>query len=51
MNSPDRLEAMAKVIPAGRVGQAQEVADAILFLSSEQASFITSANIDITGGR
>jgi NAD(P)-dependent dehydrogenase (short-subunit alcohol dehydrogenase family) len=51
MNSPERLEAMAKVIPAGRVGQADEVADAILFLASEQASFVTAANIDVSGGR
>ncbi len=51
MNSAERLEAMAKVIPAGRVGQADEVADAILFLASEQASFVTAANIDVSGGR
>jgi enoyl-[acyl-carrier-protein] reductase (NADH) len=37
-------------IPMNRVGQANEVADAILWLLSDQASFITGAMLDTTGG-
>lgn len=37
-------------IPVGRLGQPQDVADLILFLSSEHAGFITGAVVDINGG-
>ncbi|XP_014100649.2 meso-2,3-butanediol dehydrogenase-like [Bactrocera oleae] len=35
----------------GRVGDAKEVADAIIFLASDSSSFITGANLPIDGGR
>ncbi|XP_004529532.1 uncharacterized protein LOC101450430 [Ceratitis capitata] len=35
----------------GRAGEAQEVADAIIFLASDSASFITGASLPIDGGR
>lgn len=35
----------------GRPGQASEVADAILFLASDMASFITGASLPVDGGR
>ncbi|MGM9473286.1 SDR family oxidoreductase [Pseudarthrobacter sp. YS3] len=35
---------------AGRVGEAQEVADLITFLASDKAKFITGATIPIDGG-
>lgn len=37
-------------IPMGRFGQAEEVAGAVVFLASEEASFITGATIHINGG-
>lgn len=37
-------------IPVGRLGQPKDVADLILFLSSEHAGFITGAVVDINGG-
>ncbi|MDH2356544.1 SDR family NAD(P)-dependent oxidoreductase [Bradyrhizobium sp. SSUT112] len=37
-------------IPVGRFGKAEEVADLAAFLASPEASFITGATIDITGG-
>lgn len=37
--------------PMGRVGQSAEVADAVLWLCSEQSSFITGVTIPIDGGQ
>ncbi|AHV91520.1 enoyl-(Acyl carrier) reductase family protein [Bordetella holmesii ATCC 51541] len=37
-------------IPMGRYGRAEEVADLIAFLASEQSSYITGQNIRIDGG-
>ncbi len=41
---------LAKDIPLGRVGRAEEVADAIAFLASEAASYITGTSINLDGG-
>ena len=43
-------ETLRKMTPLGRVGEAEEVADLILFLSSARAAFIHGANITIDGG-
>ena len=37
-------------IPMGRPGETQEVANAIVFLASKEASYITGEEIDINGG-
>lgn len=44
------LEAFRALHPAGRLGEAGEVAEAILFLASDRASFITGAVLTIDGG-
>jgi 3-oxoacyl-[acyl-carrier protein] reductase len=44
---PERLRAL---IPAGRMGEAADVARACLFLASEEASFITGEILDVNGG-
>jgi len=41
---------LAKDIPLGRVGRAEEVANAIAFLASEAASYITGTSINLDGG-
>lgn len=47
----EEVEAMfAKSHPVGRVGEAIEVADAILFLSSDEASFTTGSDLPVDGG-
>ncbi len=43
-------EQIKKSIPLARLGKAEEVADPILFLLSDAASFITGVVIDINGG-
>ena len=44
------LAALGQAIPMGRVGRPAEIADAICFLASEQASFITGAALPVDGG-
>ena len=48
---PDRAAQMAPSVPLQRAGTAQEVAAAVVWLLSEQASYATGATLDITGGR
>lgn len=48
---PDRAHQMAVKVPLQRAGTAQEVAQSILWLLSEQASYTTGALIDVAGGR
>jgi NAD(P)-dependent dehydrogenase (short-subunit alcohol dehydrogenase family) len=49
--SPEQFDRLLKKIPMGRVGYPEEVADLILFLSSEKSSFITGQCFNIAGGR
>ena len=42
--------ALLAQIPAGRLGTAQEVAHAVVFLASEQAGYITGAELHVNGG-
>ena len=44
------IRVRAKTIPMGRLGRAEEVASAILFLASDDASFITGAELVVDGG-
>lgn len=48
---PDRIERVKASVPMGRGGQAEEVAEAILWLASERASYTTGALLDVSGGR
>jgi NAD(P)-dependent dehydrogenase (short-subunit alcohol dehydrogenase family) len=49
--TPDRAKQMAPMVPMQRAGSADEVAQAIVWLMSEQSSYTTGAVIDVTGGR
>jgi NAD(P)-dependent dehydrogenase (short-subunit alcohol dehydrogenase family) len=48
---PDRVKQTAPMVPMQRAGSAEEVAQAIVWLLSEQSSYTTGAVIDVTGGR
>ena len=48
---PDRIERMAPTVPMARAGSAAEVAAAILWLLSEEASYVTGTTVRVSGGR
>ena len=48
---PDRHHRLSPSVPMQRVGTADEVANAIVWLMSDQASYVTSAILDVSGGR
>lgn len=48
---PDRAQRLASMIPMQRPGTAQEVANAIVWLLSDEASYATGSILDIGGGR
>jgi NAD(P)-dependent dehydrogenase (short-subunit alcohol dehydrogenase family) len=50
MHRPGRLEVGAKRAPMQRAGTPAEVADAVLFLASDAASYVTGANLSVAGG-
>jgi NAD(P)-dependent dehydrogenase (short-subunit alcohol dehydrogenase family) len=48
---PDRAHRLAHVVPMKRIGTADEIANAIVWLMSDEASYVTSAILDVSGGR
>lgn len=48
---PDRAQRLANKVPMQRTGSADEVAQAVLWLMSEGASYVTGSTLDVTGGR
>jgi NAD(P)-dependent dehydrogenase (short-subunit alcohol dehydrogenase family) len=48
---PDRIERVKKAVPMQRGGYPEEVARAILWLLSDEASYCTGALLDVSGGR
>ena len=53
VGSDDRAETLRKLgrqIPIGRVGQPDDVAYAVLYLASDESSFVTGSEIKIDGG-
>ena len=48
---PDRAAQLAPTVPMKRTGSAQEVANGIVWLLSEEASYVTATFLDVTGGR
>jgi NAD(P)-dependent dehydrogenase (short-subunit alcohol dehydrogenase family) len=48
---PDRVERLGSVVPVQRAGEPDEVAAAIAWLCSDEASYVTGALLDVSGGR
>ncbi|MFH1341071.1 MAG: SDR family oxidoreductase [Pseudomonadota bacterium] len=48
---PDRAHRLATGVPMKRVGTSDEIASAIVWLMSDDASYVTSAILDVSGGR
>ncbi len=48
---PARVERIGPSAPLARAGEAEEVARAIVWLLSDEASYMTGALVDVTGGR
>jgi 3-oxoacyl-[acyl-carrier protein] reductase len=47
---PEVRQRVAGMTPLGREGQAEEVANLVVYLASDRASFVNGANVDINGG-
>lgn len=50
-DSPEMRDQMRGIVPLGRLGQPEDVANAALYLASDEASFLTGVVLDIDGGR
>ncbi len=48
---PDRVKELSSAIPMKRGGTAEEVAETVAWLFSEQAAYVSGALIDVSGGR
>ena len=50
-HAPQEQDRLRHAVPLGRLGQPEDIADAVAFLASDWASFITGQIILIDGGR
>jgi NAD(P)-dependent dehydrogenase (short-subunit alcohol dehydrogenase family) len=49
--TPERVAKIIPTVPMKRIGTPEEVAQTILWLLSDSASYVTGAIVDVTGGR
>ena len=49
--SPERKAGLVAGVPLKRAGKPQEIADAIVFVASDRATFITGQTISVNGGK
>ena len=51
LGDPDRVKKLENVVPMKRGGLPEEVAEAIMWLLSHEASYVTASTLDVGGGR
>jgi 3-oxoacyl-[acyl-carrier protein] reductase len=49
--SAEQLDQLAASFPLARIGQPEDIAQAVLYLASDASSWVTGVTLDITGGR
>ena len=50
LTDPDKLEQRMRRLPMGRVGTPEDIAYGVLYLASDESSFVTGAELVIDGG-
>jgi NAD(P)-dependent dehydrogenase (short-subunit alcohol dehydrogenase family) len=51
LRTPEQTEKLASTIPVRRLGTPADIADAILYLASDAAAFVTGVTLDVNGGQ
>jgi NAD(P)-dependent dehydrogenase (short-subunit alcohol dehydrogenase family) len=49
--TPENKAALTTTVPMGRLGLSEELANAIVFIASDQASFVTGHVLNVDGGK
>ena len=49
-HNPEKYQALANSVPMKRLGEPEDIADAVYFLASKEASYITGVNLPVEGG-
>ena len=50
-STPENKAALVTEVPMGRLGRSEELANAIVFIASDEASFITGHVLNVDGGK
>jgi 3-oxoacyl-[acyl-carrier protein] reductase len=48
---PEKIAAIVSTVPLGRLGRPEDVSAAVLYLASDNASYVTGTTLDVNGGR
>ncbi len=48
--NPDRPKQMAKIVPLGRIAEPEDIAEAVIWLASDKASYVTGSILSVAGG-